>query len=199
MSETPNKQQIILLAIRNGGATRESLMAEAGVNKAGLASQLSYLTQRGIAMAEVDESKAEYPMAGADGIYFMGTHQQFMEKRANSGGNLNNSKPRSKSQVAEAAQKREDRASAAYSSAEKRASEKPDDAILAKTVELRRAELELASLKLARVQAGDYTYETGTIVEDDELAYEGGANLETKPGKTNATINPEALSDNSLI
>ena len=158
-----NKQTIILEAIRTGGATRDSLMAAADVNKAGLASQLAYLNSRGQAMAEVDAERAEYPMQDENGIFFMGTHAQYEAKRANTASGFT-AKPKTAAEVVEVAQKREDKASAAYSKANQKATDNPNDAIYAKVAEIRKHEMELASMKLSRVQAGDFSYENVTIV-----------------------------------
>ena len=159
-----NKQTIILEAIKAGGATRETLMQVAGVNKAGLASQLAYLNSRGQAMAEVDPNKAEFPMVNEDGVYSMGTLEQYEAKRRNLTGGFT-AKPKTKQEVIDAAQKREDKASAAYSKAEQKAKDNPGDAIYNKVAEIRKAEMELASMKLSRVQTGDFSYENATLIE----------------------------------
>lgn len=167
---TKNKQTIILEVIRAGGATRESIMTAAGLNKAGLASQLAYLNSRGLAMAEVDKTKAEFPIQNEDGTFRMGSLEEYEAKRKTFGASA---KPKTKAEVIDAAQKREDKASAAYSKAADKAKDNPTDDIFAKVVELRKVELELASMKLARVQAGDFSYEACTIIDGDAPA--GGA------------------------
>ena len=183
-----NKQTIMLETIRAGGATRDSLMAYAGVNKAGLASQLAYLNSRGQAMAEVDASKAEFPIVGDDGIFKMGTLAEYEAKRKAFGAP---SKPKTKAEVIEAAQKREDKASGAYSKAADKAKDNPSDEIFAKVLELRKVEMDLASMKLAKVQAGDFSYEAVTITEGEATPAVDGAK-ETKkgakPGSDNALV-----------
>lgn len=161
MSQPQNKQQIILAAIREGGATRESLMEVADVNRAGLASQLAYLNARGLAMAEVDPTKAEFPLTDDNGVFYIGGHDAYQAKRTTA--------PRSTrtytvTEITELAQRREDRASSGYARAQARAEENPEDVILQKTAEMKSLELEIASLKLGAVQSGNYQYETGTIV-----------------------------------
>ena len=185
-----NKQTIILEAIKAGGATRESLMQAAGVNKAGFASQLAYLNSRGQAMAEVDKTKAEFPMVGEDGVYFMGSLEQYEAKRKTFGVAA---KPKTKAEVIEAAQKREDKASAAYSKAEQKAKDNPNDAIFAKVAEIRKAEMELASMKLSRVQAGDFSYEGVVISEGEATAAE--APTTGKSGKKG----PQPGSEDALV
>ena len=164
-SPAKNKGTIVLEAIRAGGATRESLMAAAEVDKSGLASQLSYLNTRGLNIAEVDTAKAEFPICGEDGVFRMGTLEEYNSKKKAFGAKAD-AKPKTKAQVAEAAQKREDKASSAYSAAKQRADAAPEDGILAKRAEIRKAELELAGLMLGQVQAGNFSYETGTIVDE---------------------------------
>lgn len=185
-----NKQTIILEAIKAGGATRESLMQAADVNKAGFASQLAYLNSRGQAMAEVDKTKAEFPMVGEDGVYFMGNLEQYEAKRKTFGVAA---KPKTKAEVIEAAQKREDKASAAYSKAEQKAKDNPNDAIFAKVAEIHKAEMELASMKLSRVQAGDFSYEGVVISEGEATAAE--APTTGKSGKKG----PQPGSEDALV
>lgn len=183
---TKNKQTIILEAIRAGGATRESLMTAAGVNKAGLASQLAYLNSRGQAMAEVDKAKAEFPIQDDNGVFRMGTLEEYEAKRKAFGATA---KPKTKAEGIEAAQKREDKASAAYSKAVDKSKDNPSDEIFTKIAEIRKAELELASMKLARVQNGDFSYENVTISED------GAENPPAKESKKGA----KPGSDNALV
>lgn len=188
-----NKQTIILETIKAGGATRESLMEAAGLaNKAGFASQLAYLNSRGLAMAEVDKSKAEFPMVGEDGVYFMGSFELYEAKRANTSGGFA-AKPKTKEEVIEAAQKREDKASAAYSKAEQKAKDNASDVIFAKIAEIRKAEMELASMKLSRVQAGDFSYESVTLVESH------GEGQNPAAGETKGKKGPKPGSKDALV
>lgn len=187
---TKNKQTIILEAIRAGGATRESLMIAAGVNKAGLASQLAYLNSRGQAMAEVDKTKAEFPIQNEDGTFRMGTLDEYEAKRKAFGVTA---KPKTKAEILEAAQKREDKASGAYSKAADKAKDNPSDEIFSKIAEIRKAELELASMKLARVQSGDFSYESATIADDDATSASEPTGAKeskkgAKPGSDNALV-----------
>lgn len=180
-----NKQTIILEAIRAGGATRESLMTAAGVNKAGLASQLAYLNSRGQAMAEVDKTKAEFPIQNEDGTFRVGTLEEYEAKRKSFG---ITAKPKTKAEILEAAQKREDKASSAYSKAADKAKDNPSDEIFSKVAEIRKAELELASMKLARVQNGDFSYENVTIAEDGVSEPAKDSKKGAKPGSDNALV-----------
>lgn len=196
MSEvtTKNKQTTILDTIRAGGATRESLMEAANVNKAGLASQLAYLNSRGQAMAEVDRTKAEFPLINDNGVFYMGNIDEYEAKRKAFGAGVA-AKPRSRSEVLEAAQKREDKASAAYSKAKQKADDNPGDVIHEKAAQLRLVEMELASLKLSRVEAGDFSYESGTIVEDSEAP----AKARGKKGKAAPAEGAEPGAENGMV
>lgn len=160
---TKNKAIILLNAIKAGGATRETLMETLGVNKAGLASQLSTLNARGLAMAEIDPAKAEFPILGEDKTYRIGTLEEYEAKKRAFG--TAPAKAKTAQEVCDAAQKREDKASAAYSKAAEKVKDNPSDEIYAKVAELRKLELDLASMKLAKVQAGDFTYENVTVVD----------------------------------
>lgn len=67
MSETKqNKREIIAEAINAGGATKESLMAVAEVNSAGLSSQFTYLRLTG-----------KYPVKGDDGCFKFVTEDEW--------------------------------------------------------------------------------------------------------------------------
>ncbi len=152
-----NKAMKILALIKEGGATAESLMAACELQKTGLASQLSYLNTRGLNIAEVDPAKAEFPMKGADGVFFLGTIEQYQAKRV--------AKPTapkktlSPEQVLEAAQKREDKASGAYAKAKARLDAYPDNSILALRALIAEKQLELASALLHLAETGDTSEE----------------------------------------
>ena len=75
---TENKATRLAALIRQGGQTKETLMAAMEVNPAGLASQLSYLNTRGLNIAEVDTAKAEFPMKDDNGVYRMGTLDEYL-------------------------------------------------------------------------------------------------------------------------
>ena len=70
-------------AIKAGGATKESLMELIGATKITmLLGQLSFLNTRGENQAETEPEKAEFPMLGEDGVFFMGTLEQYQAKKA---------------------------------------------------------------------------------------------------------------------
>lgn len=199
MSQPQNKQQIILAAIREGGATRESLMEAADVNRAGLASQLAYLNARGLAMAEVDPTKAEFPLTNDDGVFYIGGHDAYQAKRTAA---PRSTRTHTVSEITELAQRREDRASSGYARAQKRAEENPEDAILQKTAEMKSLELEIASLKLGAVQSGNYQYETGTIVPDGDSDVDMALDTDMAPEATSGgpqEFSPDYSESPSLI
>ena len=176
MSEVKNKRDIILAAIKAGGATRESLMEVSNTDRKGLASQLSALNTRGHTIAELDPAKAEFPIC-KDGIFFMGSLADYNEKNAPSASGVK--KQKTMEQVREDAQKREDKASSAHDRAAKKATDNAGDDVYELIAEIRKLELQLASLKLSKVEAGIYDYEGVVIVEstDDTAEIEATEDL----------------------
>jgi predicted ArsR family transcriptional regulator len=157
--EPKNKAQVALELIKAGGATAESLMDALEVSKSGLASQLSYLNTRGLNIAEVDPTKAEFPIKNPDGTYRMGTLEEYQAKARGFGVTA----AKTAEEAVAFAQKREDRASAALTTATTRLEANPGDDVLATVVEIRKLELELAGKKLHYVEKGDYQYESFSV------------------------------------
>lgn len=161
-----NKATRALELIKAGGATVASLMEALDVDKAGLASQLSYLNTRGLNIAEIDETRAEFPMKNEEGVFYMADLAAYEAKNASrQSGTSALAKPKTPEQIKESAQKREDKASKALSAAQSKLTAAPDDDILSRVVEIRKLELELASVKLHHVEQGNYAYEHATVVE----------------------------------
>lgn len=158
MTVYTNKAQHILALIKEGGATTESLMEATSTNKAGLASQLSYLNARGLNIAEVDKSLAEFPIKGEDGIFRMLGYDAYMAKRAAGTGGFQK-KSYSLEELTERAQKREDKASAVAAKAEEKLNADPDNNILALRVVVADAQLKLASALLSALEQGDTSNE----------------------------------------
>jgi len=70
-------------AIKAGGATKASLMELIGATKITmLLGQLSFLNTCGENQAETEPEKTEFPMLGEDGVFFMGTIEQYHAKKA---------------------------------------------------------------------------------------------------------------------
>ena len=153
-----NKREIIKAAIALGGMTTEKLCEIAQVDPKGLASQMTYLRLTGV-----------YPMKGEDGVFYMGTAEDFdAKKNAGSGKAAVVLTPE---QRLEKATKRETRAAAAHTTAEKRY-----EANKTRENELRlaiaAAELELASILLGQEQANSGTespsaHESPTADDED--------------------------------
>lgn len=160
---TGNKSTRLAALIKMGGQTKEDLMVAIDVNAAGLASQLSYLNTRGLNIAEVAEDKAEFPMKGDDGIYFMGTYAHYMAKRATGTTFGKVSKTRTPAEAIEFAQKREDTASNKAAKAREKHEANTTDIVLKLIYKVASADLDLASAKLSAVEAGNYSYESFTV------------------------------------
>lgn len=161
---TENKATKLAALIRQGGQTKEYLMAAIDVNPAGLASQLSYLNTRGLNIAEVDPVKAEFPMKDGNGVYYMGSLAEYVAKRGD-GGSSGVAKTRTVQELREFAQKREDTASAKAAKAKDKYEANASDAILQIQFQIADLELQLAGLKLAAIERGDYSYESCKVAD----------------------------------
>lgn len=140
MSEVKNKRTIIHEAIVAGGATKESLMEVASVNAAGLASQLTYLRLTGI-----------YPMVGEDGVYFIGTEEEWNEHKTNKTG-----KPKEEltpEGMREKLEKKAARAASAETNASKKAKDNKGDKILQLKAKRAALDLEICERELGAHQA----------------------------------------------
>ena len=154
-----SKSVQIVEAIKAGGATQESLRTLIGApNKKALYSQLSLLNSRGMIIAEVVPEKAEFPLKGEDGVYYMGTLEQFTESRTPK----KERKPRKaisvKAMLAHA-EKRLAKAVVHKESAAKRAQEVDAPEILKIRSCIAALSAELAEHMLDAVKSGDYSSE----------------------------------------
>lgn len=156
---TKSKATKLAAAIKEGGKTKEDLMAAIDVNAAGLASQLSYLNTKGLNIAEVDPARAEFPMKDTNGVYRMGTLDEYLAKRGD-GASSGIAKTRTVAELKEFVQKREDSASNKAAKAKDKHEANKADAILAMKSQIADMELQLAGLLLAAVERGDYSYES---------------------------------------
>lgn len=153
----------VLEAIKAGGATNDSLMELIGAkNTTALYGQLSYLNTRGLNIAEVAPEMAEFPIKGEDGVYFMGTYEQFVAKKVAA-----NPKKPSKTYTPEEmqtiAQKRFDKASKSQASSRTKANDNLGDRVYELRAELADKTLELATLLLEAVNSGNFEYERGNV------------------------------------
>lgn len=140
-----NKREVIATAIKAGGATQETLMEVASVDKSGLASQLSYL--RMIAEA----TGKDFPMKGADGVFYMGTAKEWADYNEARMAKGPKAAPKSIEERIELATKREDKARvhAAKLEAAFNADNTQEGALRTQIAGL---ELQLASLLLAQLK-----------------------------------------------
>lgn len=141
MEFTNNREKLIHL-VEQGGATKESLIKELECTEKSLASVFTLVRLMG-----------HYPMKGDDGVYYMGSQEDFeAAKIARAANSKAKAAPKTPAQALDAATKREDRAAKAATTAEKRFAE---DA--SRENELRqimaKAELELSSILLGKAQA----------------------------------------------
>lgn len=143
MSQNPtytNKRSHAIALIEAGNCTKETLLKELDVNDKTLASVFSQLRLTG-----------KYPMKHEDGVYFLGTEEEFAAAR-NTRTSGKASVERSPKEVLDAAVKREDRASKVATTAEKRYADDPS-----RENELRKDiaiyELELSSILLGKAQS----------------------------------------------
>ena len=160
----------VLEAIKAGGATNESLMELIGATKTtALYGQLSYLNTRGLNIAEVAPEMAEFPIKGEDGVYFMGTLEQFNAKKVASTPRKP-SKTYMPEEMLGLAQKRFDKASKSQAHARTKADDNPGDSVFALRADIADKNFELAQLLLNAVQSGNFEYERGNVAESTDGA-----------------------------
>lgn len=157
ISDGRPKRDVILDAIKAGGATRESLMEAAGVNKAGLASQISYLNLIALGRG------TGFPLTDGNGVFYLGTKEEY-EARAAKRASGTSTKPKTAEEMLEAARKREDRASAKFTNCKRKheASNTEESKLRLQIAEL---ELQLASILLGKIEQGDFSSE-GQVASD---------------------------------
>ena len=129
-------RDIIKKAIEEGGATKESLLELTGTTEKGLASQFTYLRMMG-----------NCPMKQEDGTWKIVSSEEWEAHRSSGGGTGKTLNP---AERVEKAQKRSDRASTAYSNAEKRAEANPDDRLAQLKFTKAEAEFEIAEIELGK-------------------------------------------------
>lgn len=129
----------ILKAIKDGGATKESLLALTGTTDKGLASQFTYLRMMG-----------HCPMRKEDGTFTIVSADEWEAHRQTSG---TSAAPLTPEQRLEKAQKREKRASTAYDNAIKRFEADEKNRLNELKKIKAEAELEIASIELGMAEA----------------------------------------------
>lgn len=136
------KRDIIKMAIEEGGATKESLMAVAEVNDKGLASQLTYLR-----MGRV------FPFRDPDtGVYRLLSEEEHETMAANRPSKAASVK-RTPLQLVTTAQRKVDRACSAVDRFTKMANANPEDTLLAKKKAHADLTLEIAEIEQGAVDA----------------------------------------------
>lgn len=161
------KPFIILEAIKAGGATTESLMALVeATNTSQLYGQISYLNTRGIAQAEVDRSKAEFPMKTSEGLYYMGTFEEYEAKKNKTKvkAEVKPTKTITREQAIEFATKRIEKAKNVLAKAEKKSDENLQDDIYTLRKNIAKNTLTLYMSLRDYICSGEYKYEKFTVV-----------------------------------
>jgi hypothetical protein len=125
-------------AIMKGGATTESLLELTGTTKKGLASQMTYLRMMG-----------KCPMKQEDGTFTIVTPEEWAASRESSG---TPGKILTPEERVEKARKREQRATNAFTNAEKKKDANPDDRVAELTFVKAEAELEISSILLGQAE-----------------------------------------------
>lgn len=157
------KPQLVLEAILAGGATQESLMEVIGATKAtALHGQISFLNTRGMTMAEVDPSKAEFPHKGEGGVYEMISYGEKMAMQAKRA-ERKPGKTRTPDEMLETAQKRYDLASKKAAVAGDKLDKNVNDEIYAMREQIAQLTAILAHAMLEEVKLGNYRYERGQV------------------------------------
>ena len=159
--EFQNKREHTLWLIEQGGATNEIIEETVGISN----------KSRGTIFAQL-RLMGKYPMADENGVYRIGTADEFEAKKAAA---ATNRKPRvalTPAQALEKAKARETKASKALTTASARLNMNPDSRELQLRHRIAELELELASVLLSEVEGQpnqDLDVDTTADVADDEL------------------------------
>lgn len=139
--EFQNKREHTLWLIEQGGATNEIIEETVGISN----------KSRGTIFAQL-RLMGKYPMADENGVYHIGTAEEFEAKKAAAAANR---KPRvvlTPAQALEKAKARETKASKALTTASARLNMNPDSRELQLRHRIAELELELASVLLSEVE-----------------------------------------------
>lgn len=159
--EFQNKREHTLWLIEQGGATNESIEETVGISN----------KSRGTIFAQL-RLMGKYPMADENGVYHIGTAEEFEAKKAAAAANR---KPRvalTPAQAFEKAKARETKASKALTTASARLNMNPDSRELQLRHRIAELELELASVLLSEVEGQpnqDLDVDTTADTADEEL------------------------------
>lgn len=159
--EFQNKREHTLWLIKQGGATNEIIEETVGISN----------KSRGTIFAQL-RLMGKYPMADENGVYRIGTADEFEAKKAAAAANR---KPRvalTFAQALEKAKARETKASKALTTASARLNMNPDSRELQLRHRIAELELELASVLLSEAEGQpnqDLDVEVTADVADEEL------------------------------
>lgn len=159
--EFANKREHTLWLIEQGGATNESIEAATEMTN----------KSRGTIFAQL-RLMGKYPMADENGVYHIGTAEEFEAKKAASAANRKPAVALTPAQALEKAKARETKASKALTTASARLNMNPDSRELQLRHRIAELELELASVLLSEVEGQPnqgLDVEVTADVADDEL------------------------------
>lgn len=159
--EFANKREHTLWLIEQGGATNESIEAATEMTN----------KSRGTIFAQL-RLMGKYPMADENGVYHIGTAEEFEAKKAASAANRKPAVALTLAQALEKAKARETKASKALTTASARLNMNPDSRELQLRHRIAELELELASVLLSEVEGQpnqDVNVEVTADTADEEL------------------------------
>ena len=139
--EFANKREHTLWLIEQGGATNETIEAATEMTN----------KSRGTIFAQL-RLMGKYPMADENGVYHIGTAEEFEAKKAASAANRKPAVALTPAQALEKAKARETKASKALTTASARLNMNPDSRELQLRHRIAELELELASVLLSEVE-----------------------------------------------
>lgn len=159
--EFANKREHTLWLIEQGGATNEIIEETVGISN----------KSRGTIFAQL-RLMGKYPMADENGVYRIGTAEEFEAKKAASAANRKPAVILTPAQALEKAKARETKASKALTTASARLNMNPDSRELQLRQRIAELELELASVLLSEVEGQpnqDLDVEVTADTADEEL------------------------------
>lgn len=139
--EFANKREHTLWLIEQGGATNESIEAATEMTN----------KSRGTIFAQL-RLMGKYPMADENGVYHIGTVEEFEAKKAAAAANRKPTKTLTPEETLARAKKREANAAKALTTASARLNMNPDSRELQLRHRIAELELELASVLLSEVE-----------------------------------------------
>lgn len=159
--EFKNKREHTLWLIEQGGATNEIIEETVGISN----------KSRGTIFAQL-RLMGKYPMADENGVYHIGTAEEFEAKKATAAANRKPTVALTPAQALEKAKARETKASKALTTASARLNMNPDSRELQLRHRIAELELELASVLLSEVEGQpnqDLDVDTTADTADEEL------------------------------